>query len=122
MSIQTLKAGRPPAHVPPGAERSTLGALADRAIDLGTGRRRVRASFRHGRLHAAGPLLSIERSECGTAGRVHLARGWRGRHYIFDATELDSTVCWIWTVEDEHRAAATATNTRSMYQAPIVAP
>jgi hypothetical protein len=89
-------------------------------MDLGAGRNRVRISFRHGRLHAAGPLLSIERSECGTAGRLHLARGWRGRHYIFDAEAMAQTICWLWTVEDEERAAAA--NTRSVYEAPVVKP
>lgn len=122
MSAPTLKAGTLPPFVPPFAERTTLGALADRGMDLGTGRNRVRISFRHGREHTAGPLLSIERSECGTAGRLHLARGWRGRHYLFDADAMDRTHCWLWTPEDEQRAAAEAIDTRPMYDAPVITP
>lgn len=122
MSAPTLKAVQIPAHVPPGAERTTLGALADRDMNLGDGRKRVRISFRHGRLHATGPLLSIERSECGVAGRLHVARGWRGQHYIFATEDFNATTCWIWTVEDEKLAAATSTATSSVFNQPIVKP
>jgi len=122
MSATTVKAAQIPAHVPPGAERTTLGALADREMDLGDGRKRVRISFRHGRLHATGPLLSIERSECGAAGRLHVARGWRGQHYIFATEDFDATPCWIWTVADERRAEAARNSVPSVFSQPIVKP
>lgn len=111
-----------PAFAPPGAQCLSLGEIADRNMDLGDGRKRVRVSFRYGRQRATGPLLSIERSECGTAGRLHLARGWRGQHYFFTAEAFNATECWLWTVEDERRAAVRSPNTLSLFNEPIVKP
>lgn len=111
-----------PAFVPPGAERLTLGELADRGMDLGDGRKRLRITFRYGGPRVAGPILSIERSECGTAGRLHVARGRRGQHYLFTTDAFDATTCWLWTVADEQRAAAAANAAPSVFSQPIVKP